>query len=100
MEIPEEPVAPAIEVVTTGESPGVTAVEPHCPKCTGPMLRCAVGSVGIYGWWLERVSRPAGPLGPPRAATSEVSARTCVRCGYTELYANDPTALLTGEEQN
>jgi hypothetical protein len=90
------PLAPAL----VASIPGTMAVELHCPKCTGPMMKCAVGHVAIYGWWLERETRGAGTLGPPRTATSDVSARTCVRCGFTELYATDPTALLSGDEAN
>ena len=84
--------------LTELERPGELAIEPDCPKCTGPMLRCQVGYVGIYGWWLERVTHPAGALGPARTVTSDVSARVCTRCGYTELYANEPGALAPRDE--
>jgi hypothetical protein len=80
--------------------PGEIAIEPNCPKCTGPMVRSHVGYVGIYGWWLERVSHHSGALGPPRSAASDVAALVCTRCGYTELYAKDPSALLGREEPN
>jgi hypothetical protein len=96
-EIEIEPVITAPERM---ETPVVIAVEPRCPKCTGPMVRCAVGYVGIYGWWLERVTRPAGTLGPPRTSTSDLVADTCIRCGYTEFFAKDPAALLAGDEKN
>src|SRR6476659_1859990 len=98
--IHEEPAAPVIDTKHLGEDPGTVAVEPHCPKCTGPMVRCAIGRVSIYGWWLERVSRPAGTLGPPRSATSDLIAKACVRCGYTEFYAVDPSALIGGDDHN
>lgn len=80
--------------------PSVIAVELYCPKCTGPMIKCRVGYVGIYGWWLDRVSRQTGALGPPRAATSEVVAQVCTRCGFTELYARDPAALAESGEKH
>jgi hypothetical protein len=56
--------------------------------------------VGIYGWWLERVTRPSGALGPARPSTSDVAADVCIRCGYTEFYAKNPVALAGGEEKN
>ena len=88
------PLAPAmVESV-----PNVTAAELNCPKCTAPMIKCQIGHVAIYGWWLERVIGGGGTLGPPRTATSDLAARTCIRCGYTELYATEPAALLTGDE--
>jgi hypothetical protein len=64
------------------------------------MLKCGVGYVGIYGWWIERSVRPAGPLGPSRNVSSDVAALACSRCGYIEFYARDPKALLGGEEYN
>jgi len=94
----EEQQGPSAGPDTLTERPGPLAVEPDCPKCTGPVIRCQVGHVGIYGWWLERVSRPAGVLGPPRTVTSEVAARVCTRCGYTELYARDPGSLALKED--
>ena len=94
---PHEDVAPA---PVPANAPYALAVEWHCPKCTGPMIRCQVGHVGIYGWWLERTLRPAGVLGPARSVSTEVEARMCTRCGYTELYAFEPAALLTGDEHN
>jgi hypothetical protein len=98
---PEPTAGPAVEASPVAVSaPYALAVEWYCPKCTGPMIRCQVGHVGIYGWWLERTSRPAGVLGPPRTVSSEVEARMCTRCGYTELYALEPAALLTGDDQN
>ena|SRR5438045_2353007 len=90
------PLSPAV----VASVPDVMAMELNCPKCTGPMIKCEIGHVGIYGWWLERETRGAGVLGPPRTATSDVTARTCIRCGYTELYATDPVALLSGDEAN
>lgn len=86
--------------LTATEAPGVLAVEPQCPKCTGPMVKCRIGYVGIYGWWLQRESHTTGALGPPRVASSDVSALTCIRCGYTELYATEPQALAPGVEAN
>lgn len=80
--------------------PGETLAEWNCPKCTGPMIKCQVGHVAIYGWWLERVVRQAGALGPPRTVSSEVAARVCIRCGYTELYAKEPGALLSSDDPN
>ena len=98
----EEVITPVISAVEIEEvtSPGVLAVEPHCPRCTGPMVRCALGHVGIYGWWLERETRHAGVLGPPRTTTSDLVANACTRCGYTEFYAVDPAALAAGPEHN
>src|SRR2546423_1538135 len=87
-----------IEPVDLAKTPYELAVELHCPKCTGPMVRCQVGYVGIYGWWLERIVRQAGALGPLRAVSSEVVARSCTRCGFTELYAKDPASFTEGEE--
>jgi len=81
-------------------TPGVRAVELNCPKCTGPMVKCDIGYVGIYGWWLERTSREASVLGPRRAVSSDVFAKTCIRCGYTEIYAKDPEALVAGDDAN
>jgi hypothetical protein len=92
---PPEQAAPAL-----ANAPYALAVEWHCPKCTGPMMRCQVGHVGIYGWWLERVLRPAGVLGPPRSVSTDIEARMCTRCGYTEFYAVEPIALLMGDEHN
>lgn len=101
MEItPETDIVPVAIDTTVSEMPGVAAVEPHCPKCTGPMIRCRVGHVGIYGWWLERVSRPAGVLGPPRTSTSDLAALSCIRCGYTEFFATDPQGLLLEDISN
>lgn len=91
-------VIPVLSDTDLEEKPGVAAVEPHCPKCTGPMVRCSIGRVGIYGWWLERATRPAGALGPSRAAQSDVDANCCLRCGFTEFYAKDPRALLLGSD--
>ena len=82
------------------EGKDVVAVEPRCPKCTGPMVKCDIGYVGIYGWWLERAGRQASTLGPPRMISSDVAASTCIRCGYTELYAKDPAALVGVDEAN
>jgi hypothetical protein len=93
-------VLPPIPLTGREQVPAEEAVELHCPKCTGPMIKCQIGYVGIYGWWLERVSRPAGVLGPPRTVTSDVVTQTCVRCGYTELYAVTPTALLHDGDKN
>src|SRR3954452_110812 len=98
---PEPAAEPAVEASPVPASaPYALAVEWHCPKCTGPMIRCQVGHVAIYGWWLERTTRSAGMLGPPRTVSTEVEARMCIRCGYTELYALEPGALLTGDERN
>ena len=95
--IEEQPVV-ATGPLTLKERPGLIAIEPHCPKCTGPMIKCQIGHVGIYGWWLERVARQAGALGPPRTVTSDVAAMMCIRCGYVEFYAVEPAALLGGDE--
>jgi hypothetical protein len=84
--------------LTEAELPGVLAVELNCPKCTGPMVKCDIGYVGIYGWWLERTKRMASVLGPRRAVASDVFARVCIRCGYTELYATDPKGLVAGDD--
>ena len=97
--IDEEQRAPT-EPLTQTMIPSETAAERNCPKCTGPMIKCQVGHVAIYGWWLERELRSAGVLGPPRTVSSDVTARTCIRCGYTELYATDPAALLSGNDLN
>ena len=96
----EDPTATPPEPAVMAGLPGEMAVELICPKCTGPMLKCQVGHVGIYGWWLERELRQAGTLGPPRTVSSEVAARVCVRCGFTELYATEPSALLAGDDLN
>src|SRR5437016_2233754 len=82
------------------QAPYALAVEPDCPKCTGPMVKCQVGHVAIYGWWLERVVRQAGVLGPPHTVSTDVTASTCIRCGYTELYAKEPAALALGDDAN
>ena len=86
--------------LSEAETPGVLAVELNCPKCTGPMIKCEIGYVGIYGWWLQRTTRQANALGPPRMVASDVFARVCTRCGYTELFATDPKALGAGNEAN
>ncbi len=82
------------------QSPGVLAVEPDCPKCTGPRVTCDVGHVGIYGWWLERTVRAAGALGPVRTVTAEVRALACIRCGYTEFYATRPQFLVPEDDKH
>ncbi len=89
-----------LDLPVKAQIPGETAAELNCPKCTGPMIKCQVGHVAIYGWWLEREVRHAGALGPPRTVSSEVAARVCIRCGYTELYAIEPRALLLGNDPN
>ena len=92
----EETSALLIETAMSPVLPSTLAVEPQCPKCTDRMVLCQVGHVAIYGWWLEREIRPAGALGPPRTLSTDVVARMCIRCGFTELYAVEPAALLTG----
>ena len=94
----EEVIVSELPAPEVAKSPSVLAVEPRCPKCTSQMLRCQIGHVSIYGWWLERVIEQAGALGPPRTATSDVEAHVCVQCGYTELYAKDPAAITSGSE--
>jgi hypothetical protein len=98
--IGEDPSEMRLDLPVKAQIPGETAVELHCPKCTGPMIKCQVGHVAIYGWWLEREARHAGALGPPRTVSSEVAARVCIRCGFTELYATEPGALLFGDDPN
>jgi hypothetical protein len=85
--------------LTEAAAPGVLAAELNCPKCTGPMIKCDIGFVGIYGWWLQRTLRQAATaLGPPRSVSSDVFAKVCTRCGFTELYAQDPQALAAGDD--
>ncbi|MFL5732573.1 MAG: hypothetical protein ACJ78Q_05170 [Chloroflexia bacterium] len=86
--------------LTEEAAPGLRVLDLGCPKCNGPMVKCDIGYVGIYGWWLERTSRLASGLGPRRAVSSDVYAKACTVCGYTELYAKEPRALAVGEEAN
>ena len=87
------------EAKAEAEAPGVLAAELNCPKCTGPMIKCNIGFVGIYGWWLQRTLRQAASaLGPPRSVSSDVFAKVCTRCGFTEIYAKDPQALAAGDD--
>jgi hypothetical protein len=96
----DEPAVLVTGPLSEDAAPAVRAIELDCPKCTGPMVKCDVGYVGIYGWWLERTARRASVLGPRRAISSEVYAKVCTQCGYTELFAKDPEVLVTNDEAN
>lgn len=57
-----------------------------CPKCTGPMEFTVLS--GIVSLKRRRSAMASGRV-------SAVRAETCIRCGYTELYAEKPQRLFS-----
>jgi len=59
---------------------------PKCPKCDGPMDQ---GNVHLIGGQLLAYEASGSPRGNPAYIRD---ARSCIACGYTELYT-DPDEL-------
>ena len=92
------------------EGKDVVAVEPRCPKCTGPMVKCDIGYVGIYGWTLNPLReyyiiddwgemKPAGTSsdGTPRTRVGTITVDGDTYDVWKKTRENKPN--ITGADQ-
>jgi predicted nucleic-acid-binding Zn-ribbon protein len=70
-----------------------------CPKCKHPKIiqraavRVPAPSEGSGAVRLHTYDRPGATLFKG-GHQSDITAHICARCGFTELYADDPEALI------
>ncbi|MCL5109365.1 MAG: hypothetical protein M1401_10955 [Chloroflexi bacterium] len=62
-----------------------------CPKCGGEVVQAE--TLAGNTWLLLMKSRSAAALSLGLLRGTPVTARVCLACGYTELYATNPDVL-------